>query len=397
MGSRRKIVSLAVGLALHLAMTVLLAGRPTPVLAQSYEAAQKLNDEGRTAYDRGEFSGALELFKQAFSLYPSERYLFNSAKACVRLADSEGAIYFYERYLTFNPMAKDRQVVESEVTQLKEMMRAGGLTEVRAVSNPPQAALRVQPERQTQVVEAPGSLFLAQGSYTLVFTLPGFKPKEVGVEVAAGGQPLVAVEGVLERLEPAGYLEVTCAVAGARVQVAGNYVGQTPLDTQELAPGGYVVSVSKLGYKSWNVLAEVASGKHTVVDAVLVSEGDESRPDDNGKPRAGGFPWRPVLFSVAGAAAAAGVVGGYFWIDGWLGMDQANSDRKKISENEYIRRYGDARDSYILGQWLTVCGGVAAVGAAAGALLLPRPEPGTPQVGFFPLPGGGTVSLGLAF
>ncbi len=402
MGSCRRCSSLVLVLAVHLVAAGVVAGRSGEALAQSYEAAQKLNDDGRAAYDRGEFSVALDLFKQAFALYPSERYLFNSAKACVRLADSEGAIYFYERYLTFNPMAKDRQAVESEVGQLKEMLRDGGLTEVRVVSNPPQAAVRVVPARQTQVAETPGSLFLAQGSYTLLFTLPGFKVKEVVVELPAGSQPLVAVEGVLERLEPGGILEVKCPVPGARVQVAGNYVGQTPLEPQELSPGDYVVTVSKLGYKSWNGLATVSAEKRTVAEVALVAEGGTADAngqavEDGKKPGAGRFPWKPVLWSVAGVAAATGMAGGYFWVDGWFGMDQANSDRSGISEAVYIQRYGDARDNYVLGQWLAVCGGVAAVGAAAAALLLPQPEVGTPQVGIFPLPGGASMSVGVVF
>jgi len=399
MAGRRRHGGLMSGLAVWAVAAGLVAGWSGPVRGQSYEAAQKLNDGGRAAYDKGEFPAALDLFKQAFALYPSERYLFNAAKACVRLADSEGAIYFYERYLTFNPTAKDRQAVESEVSSLKEMMRGNGLAEVRAVSNPPQAALRVLPERQTQVVETPGSLFLAPGSYTLVFTLQGFRPKEVVVELTAGGAPLVAVEGVLERLAPTGTLEVRCAVPGARVQVAGTYVGQTPLAPQELAPGEYVVSVSKLGHKSWNGLATVASEKRTVADAVLVPEDEAPVPDGKDKSKGGGFPWRPVLFSAAGVAAAAGLVGGYFWVDGWLGMEQANSDRNRnrISEDTYLSRYGDAGDTYNLGQWMAICGGVAAAGAAAGALLLHQPEVSTPRVGFLPLPGGGAMSLGVVF
>jgi tetratricopeptide (TPR) repeat protein len=400
---------LALGVSVHLAALGLPATWSEPAAAQSYEAAQKLNDDGRAAYDRGEFPVALDLFKQAFALYPSERYLFNSAKACVRLADSEGAIYFYERYLTFNPMAKDRQAVESEVGRLKEMLRNGGLTEVRVVSNPPQAQVKVLPVRQTQVGEAPGTLFLPAGSYTLVFTLPGFKPKELAVDVAAGGQPQIVVEGVLERLEPGGILEVTCAEPGARVQVAGSYVGQTPLEPQELSPGDYVVTVSKLGFKSWNGLATVAAGKRTVAEAVLVADGAGTNPDGSGTPgldgngnagadgKISGFPWRPVLFSVAGVAAATGLVGGYFWVDGWLGMDSANEDRPDITESAYLRRYGDARDSYVLGQWLAVCGGVAAVGSATAALLLHRPETSTPQVGVLPLPGGVSVGVGVVF
>jgi len=162
---------------LLLLFSLSLVGLPTAVNAQSVEEAEAKNAAGRKAYDGGTFDEALALFKEAFGLHPSDRYLFNAAKACLRLKDSEGAVYFYERYLAFNPMASDRAKIHNEVDQLKERLRDRKLTEIRLVSNPSESKLSFEPARQTQVERTPGSVFLEKGSYTVRFQFEVYKDK----------------------------------------------------------------------------------------------------------------------------------------------------------------------------------------------------------------------------
>ena len=178
---------------------VLTLGLSLPALGQSQEAAEVKSAEGRAFYDDQKFDLALASFKEAFALHPSSRYLFNSAKACVRLDDGEGAVYFFERYLITNPVAEDRPDVLSEIDKLRGELFAAGRREVRLKVEPAEAVIEAPEGHSTEVVLAPASLFLAPGSYCVGFKAEGFLEQRATVEVAADGPALVTVEATLEK------------------------------------------------------------------------------------------------------------------------------------------------------------------------------------------------------
>ena len=76
-------------------LAVVLLSLSSAAGAQSLEEAEKVSERAKAAYNKEHFQEALALFKEAYALYPSERYLFNCAKTCVRLQDMEGAVYYY--------------------------------------------------------------------------------------------------------------------------------------------------------------------------------------------------------------------------------------------------------------------------------------------------------------
>jgi len=317
-----------------------------PAFGQSYEEAEKKSNLGRAEYDKGRYETALGYFKEAFSLYPSEKYLFNCAKACLRLDDPEGAIYYYEQYLSFNPVASDRVQVENEVKQLRERLKKKGLVEVRLVSNPPKASVRLVPERRSEVTSTPGSVFLSPGEWKALFSLEGYPSKEMLVEARDAGKGQIVVEAVLRK-----------------------GVEEVKLDPVEVKPDPVEVKVTP--------------------------------PNGLEKPGDAAFPMRAVLVAAGGAGVAVAGVGGWFWYDGWSAMSDAREkrDANEIDQDEHNKRYGAGRDDYVLGQWIVGSGVLIAAAAAFTWAMLPgdqqAPLPVTPGVA--PTPGGAVFCLDAAW
>lgn len=177
---------------------LVVAGGPFAASAQP-DDAEKRSAEGRLAYDAGDYGKALSLFKQAFALNARASYLFNSAKTCLRLEDSEGAVYFYRRYLEASPLAADRQAVEDDLARLTKLLVERGLVEVQLRTEPPGAAVSVSPSHATEVAMTPGSLFLPAGSHTVRFVLEGYQPADVQVSVVAGTSAPQVAKAVLKQ------------------------------------------------------------------------------------------------------------------------------------------------------------------------------------------------------
>lgn len=184
-----------------LVVFVLLLGLASAGAArgQSKEAAEQKSAQGRLLYDQEKFDLALASFKAAFALHPSSRYLFNSAKACIRLDDSEGAIYYYQQYLVLETVAADRDTVRAEIEELRSGLLAGGRVEVRLHVEPAGATVSAPHNHPSEVGSAPASLFLAPGSYAVCFQSAGLLEQTVTVEVTATSPPLVTVEVALEK------------------------------------------------------------------------------------------------------------------------------------------------------------------------------------------------------
>ncbi len=88
----------------------------------------------------------------------------------------------------------------------------------------------------------------------------GHKPFEVEVRVRAGER--TEVEAVLDPLAPS--LRIESDVAGAAVFLDRNYLGTTPLDLKEVAPGEHQLTVSADGYDMYAETLSVASGHRDI-------------------------------------------------------------------------------------------------------------------------------------
>lgn len=332
--------------------------------AQPLQEAEKLNQQARAAYDKGDFAEALGLFKQAFEALPNERYLFNSAKACYRLEDSEGAIYFYQRYLAFNPTAKDRKKVEKEVARLRKRLVRQGRKEIRLDSEPTGAAISLEPAYRTEVKSTPGVVFLKPGSHTVVFVLAEYEEKRIGLEVGEGADSPTDVLAKLKRKAAFGEFELVCNQPGARVFLEDSYLGTTPLARQRVKAGDHSLRLEKEGFHPRQLEMVVTVGETARVEAELeavVPEPKIEKPIEVDKKRRlnGG---KIASIVVGGVGVVAAGVGAYLWYDGWADMH-----RNQYYENEY----NDAETTYHTGIGLTIGGGVVAAAATMAFLLIP--------------------------
>ncbi len=162
-------------------------------------AAEVMNAKGRGHYDAQEFAAALDSFKRAHARYPSARYLFNAAKACVRLQDREGAIFFFRRYLVAAPQADDRDQVLAEVETLRDELLAAGCKELMLAVTPTEAVLTPPKSQSPEVVVVPASFFMLPGSYQIALQAPDYERQWVTIDVAPDGPEVQTVTIALER------------------------------------------------------------------------------------------------------------------------------------------------------------------------------------------------------
>jgi hypothetical protein len=78
-------------------------------------------DKGIVQYNLGHFSEAISEFEKAYELDASPILLFNLAQAYRQEGNTERAIFFYRRYLTLAPTAKNRGDVEKRLKELEEL------------------------------------------------------------------------------------------------------------------------------------------------------------------------------------------------------------------------------------------------------------------------------------
>ena len=92
--------------------------------------ARKSFEAGERAYNLGEFSKAVELFKKAYEEWPEPAFLFNMAQTYRQQGDCKQALFFYKRFLalklndTKKPIKPElKKEVDSRIVELEECTR----------------------------------------------------------------------------------------------------------------------------------------------------------------------------------------------------------------------------------------------------------------------------------
>jgi hypothetical protein len=115
---------------------------------------------------------------------------------------------------------------------------------------------------------------LQPGPHTVTVTEPGYQASTQTVSVLPGQVIPVSFSLVPESSPPTGDLRVSSVPSGAVVYLNGNYQGFTPpgdyLDINDLAPGTYSVSLTRLGYLDYSTSVTLPAGKIIPVNATLV-------------------------------------------------------------------------------------------------------------------------------
>ncbi len=107
---------------------------------------------------------------------------------------------------------------------------------------------------------------LRPGEHTVKVVAEGHEPLQRTVILNAGEQRRLTFE--LDRLVPATVLAIKSEPSGAQVFIDGVLVDQTPLTTEDIAPGERQLELKKDGFQSWTGRIRVQKGRENLVPPV---------------------------------------------------------------------------------------------------------------------------------
>jgi hypothetical protein len=84
--------------------------------------ARKAFEDGKKAYNLGDFDKAVELWKAGYDIKDDPVFLFNIAQAYRQKQDYAKAIFFYKAFLREDPKAKNRADVESRIAEMQKLL-----------------------------------------------------------------------------------------------------------------------------------------------------------------------------------------------------------------------------------------------------------------------------------
>jgi tetratricopeptide (TPR) repeat protein len=94
--------------------------RPAPVHDQKQEKEARAHfDRAERAFNLRRFDEALAGYQAAYEALPLPAFLFNIAQCHRNLGNRDQAIFFYQRYLTLDPEAPNRRIVEDLIAEQK--------------------------------------------------------------------------------------------------------------------------------------------------------------------------------------------------------------------------------------------------------------------------------------
>lgn len=176
-----RLLALGLSVSLGLGSVPALAGPPaeTPVEAPIDTEARAMTafTDGQTAYDRGEYQVALELFLEAQSLYSSPAFHYNIGRCYEALENYEQAITSYNAYLRATKSStgsdpEDKTNIENTIARLQKLLEIQRAEEEAARNKDPVVIIK-----ETEREAPPGRAALIAGG--VLTTL--------GVGLAAGG------------------------------------------------------------------------------------------------------------------------------------------------------------------------------------------------------------------
>jgi tetratricopeptide (TPR) repeat protein len=93
------------------------------VRADEDEADRTLFDQGRRAYDRGDYRGALDVFREVYRRSHRNALLYNMARAEEQLGRPGEAAETLRKYLREEPDTPDREAIEQHLRALEDSQR----------------------------------------------------------------------------------------------------------------------------------------------------------------------------------------------------------------------------------------------------------------------------------
>jgi hypothetical protein len=101
---------------------VLVASGATTARADDAQRARDLFTQGNTYFDLGQFDKAIDAWQNGYQLKNDPGFLYNIAQAYRTMGDAQKAIFFYKRYLSNSPKARNRSEVEQKIEALQKQL-----------------------------------------------------------------------------------------------------------------------------------------------------------------------------------------------------------------------------------------------------------------------------------
>jgi tetratricopeptide (TPR) repeat protein len=115
--------------------------RPAPARESRAEKVARAHFErAEKAFNLGHFDEALAGYQDAYQALPLPAFVFNIAQCHRNLGNGEQAVFFYQRYLSLQPDAPNRPVVEELIADQTRLLDARKAAEAAAEPAPPPRA-----------------------------------------------------------------------------------------------------------------------------------------------------------------------------------------------------------------------------------------------------------------
>ena len=214
-------------------------------------------ERGVALFDEGRLDAALAEFEEAHRLAPNYAVHFNLGQVHARLGHAVEAVEAFERYLSEGGdriPAERRARAERELATQRERI-ASLVIEVNVEG----ASISVN---GSLVARAPLSapIRVAVGEQLVAVSAGGYEPQQRRVTVAGGVTETVRFT-LSETGSARGTIRVTSALRDVEIQVDGQVVGRTPLDSSlSVPPGAREVRATRGGYLPFTQVVEVGMG-----------------------------------------------------------------------------------------------------------------------------------------
>lgn len=167
-----------------LAVAVIL-GMPMKANAGSIEMADGLAASAKTLFESGKYQEALDLYTQAYSTYPTAKYVFGIAGCYVKLGNLPRALDAYEMFTQYEPTPEIMKRVEAETVKIKNML-GQDYGEVFIYSSPSEAQIIIDEISKQNVYSTPTRRWLKEGKHSIFFKKEKYLPRELKLNVKKG-------------------------------------------------------------------------------------------------------------------------------------------------------------------------------------------------------------------
>ncbi len=334
---------------------VVLGDAPFAFAQPSSEAgraeARKLLRDGTAAFDRGEFSSALDKFQRALAAFPSARIQYNIGQTLRELGRPVEAAEAFEAFLAEADRitGEERSQTAAALSELESKV-----ARVRIETNVPEVEITIDGRARGRT-PLRGPIVLAPGGHEIILARMGYRSQRESITLRTGEQRRLTYQ-LNASQEPAAVASTPAPIVTGRVPVAP--VAPSALPPTALPPAAPPEAPS-------------ATSSQALVDSALIKKTPAPDPGWSTQRTVG----VSLLAASAGLAIGGVVLMGSAWTLFNEGEQQCTIDCATVADDV------DSRT-----MWSRILFGAAALSAAGGATVIVL-DPGR----------GGEVAHGLMF